>query len=315
MLPLRDSDEVEVGDIVLAIGNPFGVGQTVTSGIVSAIARTEVNVGKLDFFIQTDAAINPGNSGGALVDMTGALVGINTAIYSRSGGSLGIGFAIPSNIVRTVVAGITGNGKLVRPWLGAWTREVSSDIAESLGLPRPRGVLVEEVYEGGPADAAGLRVGDIVLRVGSHDVDHPDALSYHMATQPVGGTANLRILRRGKELTLSVALVAAPEDPPRDVTELTGRNPLQGAVVANMSPALAEEMGEGRVQRGIVVLDVHSGSAAARYGVQRGDRIISVDGSDPESVDDLQRALAGRRAIRRIRIRRGRQTLEWRLPG
>ena len=158
-IEFRDSDTVEVGDLVLAIGNPFGVGQTVTSGIVSAEARTRVGISDLNFFIQTDAAINPGNSGGALIDMDGRLIGINTAIYSQSGGSVGIGFAVPSNMVHSVVAGFSGGGRLQRPWLGAWGRPVTSDVAQALGLRRPTGVLIEDVASGGPAEGAGIRTG------------------------------------------------------------------------------------------------------------------------------------------------------------
>ncbi len=314
-LRLRDSDTVEVGDIVLAIGNPFGVGQTVTSGIVSAIARTRVGLGDHDFFIQTDAAINPGNSGGALVDMTGALIGINTAIYSRSGASHGIGFAVPANLVRSVVAGITGEGRLVRPWLGARTRAVSADLAAGLGLTRPRGVIVEELHPRGPAAAAGLDTGDVLLTIDGHAVDTPQALDYRLATGSIGETVEVRRWRRGREETVRLRLVEALEDPPRDLTELSGAHPLAGATVANMSPALAQELGVSAFRDGVIVVAVRPGSAADRFGVRSGDVVVSVNGNDITTAAGLKARLARSEPVQRMRLRRGDQVLEWRMSG
>ncbi|MBT6826579.1 MAG: trypsin-like serine protease, partial [Rhodospirillales bacterium] len=172
-IAFQDSDGLEVGDLVLAIGNPFGVGQTVTSGIVSALARTQVGVADVGSFIQTDAAINPGNSGGALVSMSGKLVGINTAIFSNSGGSLGIGFAVPSNMVRFVIEGLEHGGRVVRPWMGAWGQAVTSDMAEPLGFDRPMGVLINGIWQGAAADRGDIQVGDVVLQVNGRDVNDP----------------------------------------------------------------------------------------------------------------------------------------------
>jgi serine protease Do len=307
-LELRDSDEVAVGDLVLAIGNPFGVGQTVTSGIVSALARTRVGITDLNFFIQTDAAINPGNSGGALVDLDGRLIGINTAIYSQGGGSLGIGFAVPSNMVRTVVAGFTGAGRVVRAWLGAWGKSVTPDLAQALGLKRPAGVIIEEVFETGPADRAGVATGDVVVAVNGLPVDDREALDYRLATLSVGGEATLDLWRRGEERTLRLDLSPAPEEPPREETELAGRHPLAGAVIANVSPALAEELGEHRFRAGVAVINLRLGSAAHRLGLKRGDRIEAINGRDVNAVADARR-LTGQRAERwRITVRRGEQT-------
>src|SRR3984885_4797896 len=196
-LEFANSDELQVGDIVLAIGDPFGVGQTVTHGIVSAVARSQVGNGDYQFFIQTDAAINPGNSGGALVDMNGRLAGINSEIYSRSGGSEGIGFAIPANMVRVVVASAqSGGGAVQRPWLGAKLQLVTPDIADSLGLPRPIGALVASVVPDGPAAHAGLKTGDIVVSVDGTVIDDPNAFDYRFATKPLGGTAQVGLIRQ-----------------------------------------------------------------------------------------------------------------------
>ena len=199
-IDIGNSDELQVGDVVLAIGNPFGVGQTVTHGIVSALARTQVGITDYQFFIQTDAAINPGNSGGALVDLAGRLIGVNTAIFSRSGGSQGIGFAIPVNMVKVVVASAKGGGTTVkRPWLGAKLQNVTPDIAESLGLKRPAGALVATVMEKSPAARAGLKTGDLIVAIDGQTVDDQNAFDYRFATKPLGGTAQIGVVRGGKE--------------------------------------------------------------------------------------------------------------------
>ena len=291
-LDLGDSDALEVGDMVLAIGNPFGVGQTVTSGIVSALARTNVGVSDLNSFIQTDAAINPGNSGGALVAMDGRVVGINTAIFSRSGGSHGIGFAIPSTMVRAVIAGFAkGDGRLVRPWLGAVTRAVGPDEAAQLKLPRPAGALVESVHPKSPAAKGGVRSGDVILSVNGREVDDDASLRYRVATLAVGDTATLGLWRRGASAEAKVALEAPIEDPPRDLTQLGGAHPLAGAVVANMSPALAEELGGERFPPGVYVLQVRGGSPSARFGFRPGDAVRELNGRKIETVRDLAQAV------------------------
>ncbi len=284
---LRDSDELEVGDLVLAIGNPFGVGQTVTMGIVSALARTRVGINDLGYFIQTDAAINPGNSGGALVTTDGRLVGINTAIYSRDGGSVGIGFAIPANMVKTVIAAEGNGGKLVRPWIGASGQPVTQDLAEGLGLARPVGVVVNDVYPGGPAAKAGLDVGDVVVAINGRDIEDPEALRFRLATLGVGGTADLTVLRDGRERHLAIALVAAPETPPRDETTIGGRNPLNGATVANLSPALAEELALNSAWRGVVILGMERGAIAARAGLRPGDVLLRINDLPVADVQSL----------------------------
>jgi Do/DeqQ family serine protease len=289
-----DSDTLEVGDLVLAIGDPFGVGQTVTSGIVSALARTQVGISDYQFFIQTDAAINPGNSGGALVDMDGKLVGVNTAIFSRSGGSHGIGFAIPSNMVRLVVQAALKGGKVQRPWLGASLQPVTPDIADSLGLTTPSGALVSNVRADGPAARAGLHAGDVVVGVDDKPVQDPHAFQYRFVTKGIGGQANLSVLRKGQKLTTTISLIAPVEDPPRDARDLEGHHPLTGCKVANLSPAVAQEIGMDDDSRtGVVVLEVKDKTPAARIGVKRGDIVVAINNEKVKSVAQLVTALEG----------------------
>jgi Do/DeqQ family serine protease len=291
-IEFSDSDSLEVGDLVLAIGDPFGVGQTVTSGIVSALARTQVGISDYQFFIQTDAAINPGNSGGALVDMDGRLIGINTAIFSKSGGSHGIGFAIPSNLVRLVVQSALTGGKVQRPWLGAALQTVTPDIAESLGLTAPSGALVAKVHAKGPAAKAGLKAGDVVVSVDGKPVQDPQAFQYRFLTKGIGGATELGVLRKGQQLKTSIALIAPVEDPPRDARELQGRHPLTGCTVANISPAVAAEVGiDDDMREGVVVLDVKDKTPGGRLGLKRGDIVVGVNDAKVQSVAQLVAAL------------------------
>ena len=304
VLDFSNSDALEVGDIVLAIGNPFGVGQTVTHGIVSALARTQVGVSDYQFFIQTDAAINPGNSGGALVDLTGKLVGINTAIFSRSGGSQGVGFAIPANMVRVVVASAkTGGSAVKRPWLGAKLQAVTADIADSMNLKRPAGALIANVTPAGPAAQAGLKAGDLIISVDGQAVDDTNAFDYRFATKPLGGNAKLGIMRAGQELIATVALQTAPESPREEIT-IRSRSPFSGAKVANLSPALADELQLQNVDNGVVVLDVDNGSYASNLGFQRGDVIQEVNGARIGKTHDLDTASKTQSASWRIVLMR-----------
>jgi Do/DeqQ family serine protease len=309
VLDFADSDAVQVGDVVLAIGNPFGVGQTVTHGIVSALARTQVGISDYQFFIQTDAAINPGNSGGALVDLTGKLVGINTAIFSRSGGSQGIGFAIPANMVRVVVGSAkTGGNAVVRPWLGAKLQAVTADIADSMGLKRPTGALVANVAPNSPAARAGLKAGDLIVSVDGQDVEDPNAFDYRFATKPLGGNARLGVLRAGREQAVTVALQSAPETP-RDELVIRSRSPFSGVKIANLSPALADELQVRNAEEGVVIVDVDSGSYASNLGFQRGDVIQEVNGERIAKTRDLERLSGVPSRSWRIIILRGGQKI------
>jgi Do/DeqQ family serine protease len=314
-LDLANSDELQVGDVVLAIGNPFGVGQTVTHGIISALARTQVGITDYQFFIQTDAAINPGNSGGALVDMTGKLAGINTAIFSRSGGSQGIGFAIPANMVRVVVASARSGGKAVRrPWLGARLQAVTPEIAETLGLRRPSGALVANVVSGSPGARAGLKPSDLIVAIDGQAVDDPNAFDYRFATRPLGGAAEVEVQRSGKPVKLTIPLETAPDGGRNEIT-LTTRSPFQGAKVANISPAVADELHLDADTEGVVVTDLTDGSTAAGVGFQKGDVILAVNNQKIVKTSDLDKATRDGSRLWRIKIVRGGQQISVTLGG
>ena len=314
-LRLGDSDGLEVGDLLLAVGNPFGVGQTVTSGIVSALARTSVGISDFRSFIQTDAAINPGNSGGALLAMDGRLVGVNTAIYSRDGGSLGIGFAVPSNMVRRILDSAISGKPLVRPWLSFTGKPVTSEIANALGLVRPVGVLIEKIDHNGPGKRAGLALGDVVVAVDRHDVDDVQALRFRIATKSIGESVDLKVVRRGELRTVPFNLIAPPENPPRNLTLIRGRNPFAGVTVGNLSPALSEEIGLEAGLKGVLVVKIEKQSTAARLGFRLNDIIRAVNGVEVKRVIDLERSAADRKLRWQLEIQRGDRTIQIRVSG
>ena len=292
VLPFDNVGDGEVGDLVLAIGNPFGVGQSVTSGIISALSRTDVGDSDFASFIQTDAAINPGNSGGALVNMDGELIGVNTMIFSRSGGSNGIGFAIPVDLVSRVVDTAMSEGELVRPWLGARLQPVTNDLAQAFGLDRPRGALINEIYPAAAADDAGLRQGDIVLAVDGHEVNNDSGTRFRLATHATGDDARFTVLRDGRELYLDVPVLPAPgiADPQPFLPE--GGNPFVGSSLLELSPAFNESIGIDSFEEGLIVSNIHRRSLAANFGFRPGDRVVELDGRRITTLDDFEDMLA-----------------------
>ncbi|MEN8236781.1 MAG: Do family serine endopeptidase [Pseudomonadota bacterium] len=309
-LELGDADQLEVGDVVLAIGNPFGLGQTVTSGVISALARTKIGVSDLRSFIQTDASINRGNSGGALVTLDGKLVGINTMIFSKSGGSIGIGFAIPVNLVNPVILSVDNRGKIVRPWLGADVRSVSKKMANSLGLDRRTGVLVKGIYPKSPAQKAGLQVGDLILSVDGYTVKDDPGLDFRIASKPTGYRSKLKVRRKkGTVETLDVTLEAPPGTGLEKPVMLKGKNPLSGVRIITLSPAIATQLGLDFMQRGVVILKVERRSIANRIGLLPGDIIKTVNGTSIGSVKELVRELKKHRGKWKMKLQRGKKEL------
>jgi S1-C subfamily serine protease len=300
-----------VGDLVLAVGDPFGVGQTVTNGIISALNRTDPSGGADGgAYIQTDAAINPGNSGGALVNMSGDLIGVNSFILSQSGGSSGVGFAIPAPVVRRIVETAVGGGHaFVRPWLGARLQSVNPDIAKALGLATPRGALVADVWPGGAAAQAGLKQGDVVTDVDGQPVADAASLNYAIGTHKAGETARLSVRRSAGVQTLTVRAQPPPATPARDERVIAGRNPFQGATVVNLSPAVAEEVGVDPFgQKGVMVLKTGPG-AAQQVGLRPGDIIRQVNGRQIKTTGDLAGAVAQPVRVWQLVVERGGQQI------
>ncbi|MGB0935124.1 MAG: Do family serine endopeptidase [Alphaproteobacteria bacterium] len=309
-LQFKDLDELEVGDPVMAIGNPFGLGQTVTTGIISALARAQAGVSDHRSFIQTDAAINPGNSGGALVSMDGKLVGINTAILSRTGGNIGIGFAIPAVMANAVVDSIKYDGKILRPWLGASVQDVTQEIADAYKQERPIGVIITGIYRGSPAQKAGLQVGDIITELDGREVANPSSYIHRITSQNLNHKLRIKaVTRNGRELIKHAELTPPPESSDKRRVRLSGRHPLSGAYIANMSPALASQLGLSFMDKGVVVLKLDGNSVASRLGLKPGDIVREVNSNPVITIDGLSRQLTRRHKGRwEIVIKRGQQS-------
>jgi len=317
-LAIDDTTDVQVGDLVLAIGDPFGVGQTVTNGIVSALARSDMSSTSVSSFIQTDAAINPGNSGGPLVDMNGDLIGVNTAILSGSGTSSGVGFAIPAALAKQVVATALGGGHaMVRPWLGVKAQTVTGDMAKSLGLATPEGVVAADVWPDGPAARAGVGRGDVIVSVNGQPVNDPGALNYSVATLAPGASVSLVVRKvSGGERTLEAHLATPPDSPPKDQRTIDGRNPLGGATVINLSPAAATDLGLDPFAGSGVIVTAIAGGYAANLGLQPGDFIRQINGQPITTVAELVSAIsAPANGGWIIVIQRGGQTITARVRG
>ncbi|MGR3320850.1 MAG: trypsin-like peptidase domain-containing protein [Pseudooceanicola sp.] len=311
-LDLRDSDSVEVGELVLAIGNPFGVGQTVSSGIVSGLARSGTATGNArGYFIQTDAPINPGNSGGALVDLGGRLIGVNTSILSRSGGSNGIGFAIPASLVKQFVAQArSGASAFRRPWAGLNGQPVDAAMAEGLGLDRPGGIVISEVHPASPFGQAGLVAGDVILEVDGQPVNTPAEMVYRMSVAGNGATMDVGGVRDGSRVSFDVRLTAPVEEPPRAALVTDSRSPIPGMALAGVNPAVIAEYGLILSARGAVVTD--PGPVGARAGLRRGDVITAVNGTEVAGSREAEEALRETGNWLTLDLQRGRERLSLR---
>lgn len=293
-LRIDDQEEQLVGDLVLAIGNPFGVGQTVTNGIISALNRTETGITDSGSFIQTDAAINPGNSGGALVDMDGDLIGINTAIFSRSGTSSGVGFAVPASMVKRVVdSAIGGDSSVIRPWLGLKGDTVSADIARSLDLPRPQGVIVTDLYPNGPAARAGVEIGDVVTAIDGAEINDQGGLNFRVGTRSPNDTVAVTVVRDGRPRTLNARVQALPGDADLDRAVTVRRGSFQGLQVVELNPALADRLGGDPFTTGVMITGAERGSPVTAYPFRRGDLIRELNGRAVTSVNALESAARG----------------------
>ena len=303
---LGDSDTVEVGEWVVAIGNPFGLDNTITAGIVSAKGR-HIGAGPYDNFIQTDASINPGNSGGPLINLRGEVVGINTAIFSRSGTNIGIGFAIPINLAKELVPQLKTKGKVVRGWLGVVIQRVTPEIAESLGVDSSRGALVASVAKDGPAERAGVKVGDVIVEFDGKEIRDSNDLPILVARTPVDRKARLRVLRDKKEVVLTVTIGELKEE--EIVASAKERGEL-GLTVQRLTPQIAESLGLERVE-GLVITAVEPGSAGDEAGLRRGDVILEIDRKPVRSLPDYRKAIEGARKGKGILflVRRGETTL------
>ena len=305
---LGDSDSLEVGEWIIAIGNPFGLEHTVTAGIVSAKGRF-IGQGSYDDFIQTDAAINPGNSGGPLINLKGEVVGINTAIFSRTGGNIGIGFAIPINLAKELLPELQEKGKVTRGWLGVYIQKVTSDIAESLGLDSADGALVADIMPESPAAKAGMEVGDVIVEFDGHAVKESTELPMIVARTPIGKSVDVEVVRRGKHKRLSVEVDELREE---EVAAATGDQSEQfGLSVQNLTPEIAESLGLDPETKGVVVAGVEPGSVAEDAGLQRGDVILEVNRKTVESLADYRKAITGTEKGKSVLflVRRGDNTI------
>jgi len=303
VLPWGDSGKLEVGEIVLAIGNPFGLNQTVTMGIVSAVGRANVGIVDYEDFIQTDAAINPGNSGGALVNLKGELIGINTAIFSRSGGYMGIGFAIPSNMAKSIQTSLTQHGKVIRGWLGVSIQDLTPDLKEQFDAPDQRGVLVSDVVEDSPAEEGGLKRGDIIRKYDSYEVNDSRHLRSLVAETPPDASVTIQVLREGDEQQVKVRIAEMPKDLEASASsdEARGKHALTGITVKPFSSG----------EKGVEVTEVKPGSAASRAGIREGDIIREINRKVVRDIEDFQRLTRKLDADDRVLLllQRGRTTI------
>lgn len=298
-LPWGDSNKLKVGEIVFAIGNPFALNQTVTMGVISAVGRANVGIADYEDFIQTDAAINPGNSGGALINARGELIGINTAILSRTGGYQGIGFAVPSSMARQVMDSLVKYKKVVRGWLGVSIQEVTSDLAEEFGVKDLKGALVSGVMKGSPAEKAGIRQGDVILRYNGKDVEDTGHLRNMVSQTPIGAKASVKVLRHKKELELDVVIAELTKkiaDASSDEGEKNGgpddeeSSVLSGLTVRELTPALAQRYGFDEGEKGVVVMKLDTESRIYGAGIRPGDILVQINQNNIATLADFKKA-------------------------
>ncbi|MBI5756851.1 MAG: DegQ family serine endoprotease [Nitrospirae bacterium] len=287
-----DSDRIEVGEFVLAIGSPFGLNQTVTSGIISAKGRANVGIADYEDFIQTDAAINPGNSGGALVNVRGELIGINTAIFTRSGGYMGIGFAVPSNMAKAVMDSLVKEGKVTRGWLGVYIQDITPDLAKQFKLGTNIGALVSDVIEGSPAEKAGLERGDVIVQYNGKEVENNGHLRNMVAQTPVGKVVDVRIIREGREKVLKVTIGELPAEVAKGEKgeEDTG-GIFKGVTVQNLTPEFRERLDIPDKIKGVIIAAIEGGSAGEEYGLRSGDVILEINKKATKTVKDFNKAI------------------------
>lgn len=314
-LPLSPQGDLEVGDLVLAIGNPFGVGQTVTTGIISALARSQKGINDFRTFIQTDAAINPGNSGGPLVTTDGRLVGINTAIYSKSGGNMGIGFAIPTALALPVLESAKKGGRVVRPWIGLEVESVTATKAQDLGLPYPYGVLVKSVYSQGPADKAGIKVGDFIGALNDDEIEDDAALDYYVAVAPMREKTEVTLFRKGKKIKLSLILAEPLSAEKPEPLLIKGHNPLQGLKIRTLSPALALDLGLNPMKEGVVITEIMDTAPSLRLGFQPGDVIEAINKRKVKTKEDVAESLRRKTLSWDLILRRGNKVVSLQVAG
>lgn len=298
-IKIGDSTKLRIGDFVLAVGNPFGLEQTVTMGIISALGRSGLGITDYENFIQTDAAINPGNSGGALVNMKGELIGINTAILSRTGGNVGIGFAIPVNLAMSIKKSIDKFGKVVRGWLGVTVQEITPELAQSLGLASVRGALINEVMKGSPSERAGIKRGDVIVAIDGQPVNNTATMRFLVSEVMPGATVKVKVVRDGKEKVIPVVIgdLAKAQVPERQVLIRDNRF-LEGATVADLTPATRETMEIDAKIQGVMVIDVGNNSAAARTGLKPGDVILSINGRSTRNLKEFEQVVASLKGVK-----------------
>ncbi len=301
VVPFGDSDKLQVGEFVLAIGNPFGLNNTVTMGIISAVGRADVGVAEYEDFIQTDAAINPGNSGGPLVNIKGEIIGINTAIFSRTGGYQGIGFAVPSNMVTRVMEQLIKEGKVVRGWLGVTIQDITPELSQKFGLDTLQGALVSEVAKGSPAHKAGISRGDIILEFDGKRIKDVASLRNIVSQTKIGSQVEIRLLRKGKEIVVKAVIVELPSEAVEPVPGYFGGsddvgNVLSGIEVTDLTPAIARQLGVDRDEKGVVILKIEPGSPADEAGLKKGDIIQEIDRQEIRNQNDFAKAFSNIRA-------------------